>query len=79
MVRTYDDSGYRFDPVELYDMASDPYQTTNIRDENADRVRVMDHYLTEWLHEQRVKPYAIPDPMQVELRERKKRKQLRKV
>jgi choline-sulfatase len=75
MVRTYDDFGYRFDPVELYDMAADPYQTTNIRDENPDRVRVMDHHLTDWLHEQRVKSYAIPDPMQVELRERQKRKQ----
>jgi choline-sulfatase len=56
-------------------MAADPYQTTNIRDENPDRVRVMDHHLTDWLHEQCVKPYAIPDPMQVELRERQKWKQ----
>ena len=30
----------------------------------------MDHHLAEWLHEQSVKPYSIPDPMQVVLKER---------
>lgn len=30
----------------------------------------MDHYLSEWLHEQRVKPYPIPDPMEVVWQER---------
>ena len=74
LVRTYDDFGYRFDPVELYDVATDPYQTSNIRDNHPEVVQRMDHLLTEWLHEQRVKPYAIPDPMQVELYERRKRR-----
>lgn len=72
MVRTYDDYGYAFDPVALYDMENDPYQTANLRDEHPGIVRTMDHYLTEWLHEQSVKPYAIPDPLQVVWHERQK-------
>ena len=33
MVRTYDDFGYgQFEPVELYDMEEDRFQTTNLRD-----------------------------------------------
>ena len=72
MVRTYDDYGYSFDPVELYDMEKDPYETNNLRDEAPHIVRQLDHYLAEWLHEQSVKPYAIPDPLQVEWRERQK-------
>lgn len=70
LVRTYDDFGYSFDPVELYNMSNDPYQTHNIRDEEPNTLHAMDHYLTEWLHEQRVKPYALPDPMEVVWRER---------
>jgi len=73
MVRTYDDFGYQFDPVELYDMNADPYQTRNLRDARPDLVREMDHYLTEWLHAQRVKPYALPDPLQVVWQERRKK------
>lgn len=74
MIRTYDDYGYRFDPVALYDMDADPYQTTNLCDQRPDVMREMDHLLTAWLHEQSAKPYAIPDPMQVVLRERRARR-----
>ena len=73
LVRTYDDFGYSFDPVELYNMSNDPYQTHNIRDEEPNTLQAMDHYLTEWLHEQRVKPYALPDPMEVVWRERQRK------
>lgn len=72
MTRTYDNYGYSFDPVELYDMNQDPYETQNLQDERPDKVQEMDHYLTEWLHAQSVKPYAIPDPLQVVWRERQK-------
>jgi arylsulfatase A-like enzyme len=72
MIRTYDDYGYQFDPLELYDVEADPYQTTNLRDQHPELVQQMDHYLAEWLHEQHVKPYAILDPMQVVLRERQR-------
>ena len=73
MIRTYDPYGYRFDPVALYDMRADPHQTRNLSNERPDLVREMDHYLTEWLHEQRVKPYALPDPMEVVWQERQKK------
>jgi len=59
--------------VQLYDMEADPYQTHNLRDACPEVVHQMDHCLAEWLHEQSVKPYAIPDPMQVVLRERQDR------
>ncbi|MBT5876437.1 MAG: sulfatase [Candidatus Latescibacteria bacterium] len=72
MTRTYDNFGYTFDPVELYDMEKDPYQTRNLRDEQPETVNQMDHYLAEWLHEQQAKPYSIPDPLQVEWQERQK-------
>lgn len=75
MIRTYDDHGYRYDPLELYDMTRDPYQTTNVRDQHPEIVRELDHHLAEWLHEQSVKPYAIPDPMQVVLKERQAQRQ----
>ena len=70
MIRTYDDFGYRFDPVALYDMRNDPYQTRNLAGEQPEILHRMDHYLSEWLHEQRVKPCAIPDPMEVVWQER---------
>ncbi len=72
-IRTYDDHGYRFDRAALYDVNEDPYQTTNLVDREAQTAAEMDHLLSEWLHEQSEKPYAIPDPMQVVLRERRKR------
>ena len=70
MIRTYDDFGYRFDPVVLYDMGSDPNQTRNLAGDEPEILHRMDHYLSEWLHEQRVKPYAIPDPLEVVWQER---------
>jgi arylsulfatase A-like enzyme len=33
MIRTYDNYGYAFEPVELYNMVDDPYQTKNIAKE----------------------------------------------
>lgn len=72
-VRTYDDFGYPFETVELYDIVNDPFQTRNLAAEKPGTVAQMDHYLVEWLHEQSSKPTSIPDPLQVELRERKNR------
>jgi choline-sulfatase len=71
MIRTYDDYGYRFEPVELYDMTADPYQTRNLAVDEPDTVARMDRMLNDWLQEQSAKSYAIPDPMQVELRRRR--------
>ncbi len=72
MIRTYDDFGYQFDPVELYDVANDPYETRNLASERPDIVQQCDHHLTEWLHEQRSKGHNIPDPLGEILRERGK-------
>jgi len=70
MIRTYDDFGYPFEQVELYDMANDPYQTRNLREDRPDVVQQCDHYLTDWIHEQFSKGHAIPDPMWAILEER---------
>ena len=72
MIRTYDDFGYPFEQVELYDMESDPYQTRNLREERPDIVRQCDHYLTDWVHEQLSKGHVIPDSMWAILQERGK-------
>jgi len=75
MVRTYDRMGYPMDPVELYDIVKDPYQTNNIRDQRPDLAcELSDYKLNEWLEEQRSKPHAIPDPQQRVIDERKARK-----
>ena len=70
MIRTYDPLAYSLDPVELYDIESDPYQTRNLRDECPEIVNQFDHNLNEWLHEQLTKDYAIEDPFQTVLGER---------
>lgn len=72
MIRTYDDFGYQFDPVELYDMTNDRYESRNLASERPDVVQQCDHYLVEWLHEQRSKRHNIPDPLGEILRERGK-------
>ena len=70
LVRTYDDYGYPFEPVELYDMTRDPYQTRNLRDERPELVRELSAFLTEWVHEQMMKGHCIPDPLEEILGER---------
>jgi arylsulfatase A-like enzyme len=72
MIRTYDDFGYQFEPVELYDVEADLYQTRNIRDERPDIVQLCSHYLAEWSQEQTLKGHCIPDPLTEILREREK-------
>ena len=72
MVHTYDDYGYPFQPVELYDMVQDPYQTRNIRDDHPDLVEQCDRFLTEWIEEQKAKGHCTPDPLQEILQDRGK-------
>lgn len=71
-IRTYDDHGYRFDPVALYDMTSDPYQTRNLVADLPALANEMDAKLNDWLAQQSRKPYAIPDPFQTVLHERRR-------
>ena len=70
MIRTYDNCGYHFEPVELYNLEADPYQTRNLAGTQSDLVAQHDHLLTEWLQEQMMKEYAIPDPFALVLQER---------
>ncbi len=72
LIRTYDDFNYEsFEPVELYDILADPYQTRNLLDSRPDTVARLDHLMNDWLHEQLTKPYAIADPLQAVLYERR--------
>ncbi len=70
MIRTYDNYGYPFDQVELYNMMEDPYQTRNIQGEHCDIVQQCDHFMTEWIHEQMLKGHCNPDPVEQILQER---------
>ena len=70
LVRTYDDFGYAFEPVELYDVSNDPYQTRNLRDERPEVVRELSSFLTQWVNEQMMKGHCMPDPLEEILRER---------
>lgn len=66
-LRTCDDFGYSFQPIELYDMESDPYQVWNMRDESPDTVQLCSHYMAEWVQEQVVKGHCISDPLGEEI------------
>lgn len=74
MVRTYDPLCYRFEPIELYDIENDPYQTKNIAEENYNIVQELTENLNSWFEEQMAKPHAITDPLQIILHERQKAK-----
>ena len=76
MIRTYDDFGYSMDPVELYDMAADPYQTRNLRDSDPEVVNQCENLLKEWVDKQLTAPDAIPDPFEAVLQERREGKPL---
>ena len=70
MVETYDTLGYPFEPVELYDMADDPYQTHSIASERQDVLRECRILMAEWIEEQRSKGHCVPDPLEEILLER---------
>ena len=70
MIRTYDDYGYPFDRVALYDMVDDPYQTRNLVHECPEIADHCSHLLAEWLQEQWTKGAYCDDPLEAILRER---------
>jgi hypothetical protein len=71
MIRTYDDYGYSsFEPMALYDMEEDPYQTSNICADKPEVVQLCSRYMTDWIQEQMAKGHCIPDPVEEILRER---------
>jgi choline-sulfatase len=70
MIRTYDDYGYGFAPIQLYDMEDDPYQTNDLGAEEPELVNECDHIMAEWVNTQRAKDSWRPDPLTAVLRER---------
>jgi arylsulfatase A-like enzyme len=74
LIRTYDPYEYNtFEPVELYDLEDDPYQTRNLADSDPGTRARLDSLMQDWLAEQLTKPWAIPDPLQAVLAERRGR------
>lgn len=73
MIRTYDPLEYCFEPVELYDMVRDPFQTRNLRDEQPELVAHCSRLMEDWVQEQRMKKHPIADPLVGILEERGKR------
>jgi len=72
MVETYDSWLYNFEPVELYEISTDIYQTRNVRDEQPNLVRQCKDILESWVEQQMARPNAIEDPLRQILRERGK-------
>lgn len=63
MIRTYDPFGYGFEPVALYDMHQDPYQTRNIAADTPGAVHDCRARLAGWIEEQKTKPNWVTDPL----------------
>jgi len=72
MIKTYDNLGYAFEPVEMYHLEQDPYQTKNIRDENPGMVSRLKKTLDTWVEEQKSKAHFVSDPLEEVLKERGK-------
>jgi choline-sulfatase len=60
---------YPYDePFWLHDMVNDPHQTQDVANQRPEVVAELDHYLTEWRHEQ-IQKSGAPDPMELMVRE----------
>lgn len=70
MIRTYDDHGYSFAPVELYNMETDPYQAKDIAPENPALVAECTSRMEEWVEAQKSKGDWVEDPIDAVIRER---------
>ena len=70
LVRTYDDHGYRFDPVALYDMDTDPYQTRNVASVEPELTGQLFERMAAWVETQRALGGWRPDPLTEILQER---------
>ena len=70
LLRTYDDHGYRFDPVELYDMEADPYQTRNLAADEPALAGGLLQTMDAWVEGELARGGWQPDPLLEILRER---------
>jgi arylsulfatase A-like enzyme len=70
MVRTYHPFEYSFEPVELYDLVEDRFQTRNLSHSEPDTVRRCQALLDEWTEQQRARHGTLVDPVESILAER---------
>ena len=70
MIRTYDDDGYGFPPVQLYEIERDPYQTVNLAEKQPRLVQECTRLMVDWVDEQRAKDGWPADPLTEVLQER---------
>ena len=70
LIRTYDDYGYGFAPVALYDMEHDPYQARNLAAEAPEVVAHGEHLMGEWVEAQLAREGWRADPLLAVLQER---------
>lgn len=73
MIRTYDDFGYKFEPVELYNITEDPYQTNNLAEEKRETVNRLSNLMLEWTQKQLTKDPVFQDPLIKVLEDRSKK------
>ena len=73
LIKTYDDMGYGFEDIALYDMNIDKYQTRNIAGDYPEVVNDCIFKMDEWLKCQINKGHVINDPLFEVIRERDKR------
>lgn len=70
-IKTYDAEQYNNrQPEELYDMADDPYQSTNIAGEHPDILADCRQKMEAWVERQKQKPNWVSDPIDRVLEER---------
>lgn len=69
-IHTYDDYGYGYAPVELYDLQRDPYQTRNLAVEQSEVATWCEQRMAAWVEEQLRKSPGASDPLVDVLRER---------
>jgi arylsulfatase A-like enzyme len=70
LIRTYDDYGYGFAPLALYDMQNDPYQTRDLAAEAPGVVEHCEHLMGEWVRAQLDREGWRTDPLLAVLQER---------
>ncbi len=64
LLYTYHPGLYAWDPVSLYHVSSDPYETNNLVNTNSEKVSELSVLLDEWYRKHVYGPTGSPDPMQ---------------
>ncbi|WP_165423408.1 sulfatase family protein [Ktedonosporobacter rubrisoli] len=68
LIRTIHSGLYPYEPLYLFDMQNDPYQTQNIATEQPEIVAQLDHLLLAWLWQYTTGSEGVRDPFQEQLR-----------